>query len=454
MSTSVIVKSALGGLENLLQQNQEQKAVIEADFIQQLRHQAGMTVSQSSLPTKKDEEWRFTDISQLQQHHFQVATPVELTLNSIDSFILPETDNSILVFVNGFYSPELSNISGLPQGVKIGNLATLSPEKIAPYLGQQPGQTEFFTAFNTVGLTDVAVIWVDAEITVERPVELLFLTVEPQTPIVIQPRVLVVAEKNSSLQLVEYYNVLTENCSGSSGKSSYFTNSVTEIWLQENAQINHTRIQQESGKSFHIGKTAIAQARDSRYTCNEISIGSQFYRHNLEIFQQGEQTQTNLNGLIISADHQVADTHSAIYLNYPYGTTDQLHKCIIDDSAHAIFNGKVFVPKPAQLTNAAQLNRNLLISPKARVNTKPELQITADNVKCSHGATVSQLEADELFYLRSRGLTEENARYLLIDAFATEIIERIPLNSLRQRISQCVACRTVESEQSTVNSKQ
>jgi Fe-S cluster assembly protein SufD len=168
------------------------------------------------------------------------------------------------------------------------------------------------------------------------------------------------------------------------------------------------------------------------------------YRNSLEIFQKGEQTQTQLNGLTLVSGEQLADTHSAIFLTKPYGTTDQLHKCIIDDSAHAVFNGKIFVPKAAQLTNAAQLNRNLLLSPKARVNTKPELQITADNVKCSHGATVSQLEADEVFYLRSRGLTEADARYLLVDAFAAEILGRIPIESLRQRLTQCVACRTNE----------
>jgi Fe-S cluster assembly protein SufD len=141
---------------------------------------------------------------------------------------------------------------------------------------------------------------------------------------------------------------------------------------------------------------------------------------------------------------QVADTHSAVFLRQPHGTVNQLHKCIIDDSAHAIFSGKICLPKTAQLTNAAQLNRNLLLSPKARINTKPELQITADNVKCSHGATVSQLSADELFYLRSRGLTEVAARHLLIDAFAAEILERLPFNSLHQQLAQCAACRTVD----------
>ncbi|WP_013323188.1 Fe-S cluster assembly protein SufD [Gloeothece verrucosa] len=449
MSTSVIIKSDIGGIEQdtyldrLLQQSEEKIAVIEAEFLQQIRQQATATVGQLALPTKKDEEWRFTDISELQQQNFSAATPVNLTADSIKSFILPETANSILVFVNGFYAPELSNLSALPEGVKVGNLASIPTEKISVYLGKQNEQTEIFSALNTAGLTDVAVVWTEAGVTVDSSIQLLFLTVKTETPIFTQPRVLVVAEKHSSLQIIEDYRVITNSCSHLSD-NTYFTNSVTEIWLEENAQVNHSRIQREAGKSFHIAKSTIAQKRDSNYTINEINFGGKLYRHNLEIFQQGEQTQTTLNGLTIIGDKQVSDTHSAVYLNHPYGTTNQLHKCIIDHSAHAIFNGKVFVPKPAQMTNAAQLNRNLLISPKARVNTKPELQITADNVKCSHGATVSQLEADELFYLRSRGLTEEDARHLLIDAFAADIIDRIPVHSLRQRLSQCVTCRTVD----------
>jgi Fe-S cluster assembly protein SufD len=224
------------------------------------------------------------------------------------------------------------------------------------------------------------------------------------------------------------------------GKNApYFTNAVTEIWVQDNAQVKHNRIQQESENGFHIAKNAIAQARDSRYTCNEINLGGKLYRNNLDIFQTGEQTTTHLNGLVAISGEQVSDTHSAIFLTKPHGTTDQLHKCIIDGSAHAVFNGKVFVPKAAQLTNAAQLNRNLLLSPRARVNTKPELQITADNVKCSHGATVSQLEADEVFYLRSRGLTEADSRRLLVDAFAAEILECISIESLRQTLTQLIA---------------
>ncbi len=274
---------------------------------------------------------------------------------------------------------------------------------------------------------------------------MLFLAVEYDTPSLFQPRTLVIAESGSSATFVEYYATVTENCLQEEQKQAYFTNSVTEIWLDNNAQINHNRIQRELSDSFHIGRSAVTQNQDSHYTCNEVNLGAKVSRHSLQIWQNGTQTESHLNGLTAINYDQVADTHTAVCLNHPYGVTHQLHKCIIDGNAQGVFNGKIFVPKAAQLTNATQLNRNLLLSPKARINTKPELQITADNVKCSHGATISQLEADELFYLQSRGLNETDARHLLIDAFSAEILEKITLKSLQQRLTQCVVCRTTEA---------
>ncbi|MGK7874529.1 MAG: Fe-S cluster assembly protein SufD [Xenococcaceae cyanobacterium] len=460
MSTSVasdlIVKPTEVGfkgddyLGGLLRQCEEENSVVNAGiaiWLEELRQKAASQIVHSRMPTKKDEEWRFTDLSELLQLNFQVAGEATVTPDAVEAFKLPEAAQSRVVFVNGIYAPELSDVSALPEGVYAGNLAKLplpQSAKIVKYLAQQEGATEVFTALNTSGLKDVAVIWAAPNVVVETPIHLLQLSVAAEYPTFSQPRALVVAETGSSLELVEYYGAIIEGCSDIPQNRPYFTNAVTEIWVQENAQVNHSRIQRESGDGFHIGKSAIAQARDSRYTCNEISLGGKLYRHNLEVLQTGEQTETQLNGLTIIGGEQLADTHSVVSLTKPHGTTDQLHKCIIDNRAHAVFNGKVFVPKAAQLTNAAQLNRNLLLSPKARVNTKPELQITADNVKCSHGATVSQLEADEVFYLRSRGLTESDARHLLIDAFAAEILERIPVESLRQRLTQCFACRTID----------
>ncbi|MBN3870264.1 Fe-S cluster assembly protein SufD [Nostoc sp. JL33] len=396
-------------------------------WLQELRQSAANWVRHSIIPTTREEEWRFTDLSSLRKLQFNVET---VNYASLEFDILPEAANSRLVFVNGVYAPELSAVSDLPSGIVVSNLAGLSAveqEGVRQYLAQAEGAQEVFTALNTAGITDAAVVWVKKNVVVETPIHLVFISVVGETATISQPRCLVVAESGSQVTLVEEY---TNRRGAEDGV--YLTNAVTEVWVGDNAQVSHTRVEWEGAEAFHIGKTAIAQARDSRYTCHAITLGAKLSRHNLEILQTGEQTQTTLNGLTIISGKQLSDTHSAIALNYPHGTSDQLHKCIVGDRAHAVFNGKVFVPKRAQLTNAAQLNRNLLLSSKARVDTKPQLEITADNVKCAHGATVSQLEDDEIFYLQSRGIDENDARKLLINAFAAEVINQIPVPSLRE----------------------
>ncbi|MEH2304102.1 Fe-S cluster assembly protein SufD [Nostoc sp.] len=399
-------------------------------WLQELRQSAASWVRNSTIPTTREEEWRFTDLSSLRKLQFNVKT---VNYASLEFDILPEAANSRLVFVNGVFAPELSAVSDLPSGIVVSNLAGLSvveQEGVRQYLAQAEGAQEVFTALNTAGITDAAVVWVKKNVVVETPIHLVFISVVGETATISQPRCLVVAESGSQVSLVEEY-VAGKMPTPQEG-GVYLTNAVTEIWVGDNAEVSHTRVEWEGAEAFHIGKTAIAQARDSRYTSHAITLGAKLSRHNLEILQTGEQTQTTLNGLTIISGKQLADTHSAIALNYPHGTSDQLHKCIVGDRAHAVFNGKVFVPKPAQLTNAAQLNRNLLLSSKARVDTKPQLEITADNVKCAHGATVSQLEDDEIFYLQSRGIDENDARKLLINAFAAEVINKIPVPSLRE----------------------
>ncbi|MBD1937307.1 Fe-S cluster assembly protein SufD [Microcoleus sp. FACHB-68] len=418
-----------------------------AAWLQQVRDHAATWVRELAIPTKRDEEWRFTDLSKLLEVNFAGALPEppEPADVPIELLMLPEASDSRLVFVNGVFAPKLSSLTGLPEGVFVGNLGQLPAnerQRLGEYLAKQPGAQEVFTALNTAGLTDAAVVWVAKNQAVEVPVHLLFVSVTGEVPVFVQPRCLVVAEAGSALTLVEHYATAAQGCPDVSTAHPYFTNAVTEIWAQENASVVHLRIQRDGGDAFHIGKTAVSQARNSRYACHAVSLGGKLSRHNLEVFQTGEATDTALYGLTMLAGEQLGDTHSTIALNHPHGTTNQLHKCIVDDRAHAVFNGKVFVPKPAQLTNAAQLNRNLLLSPKARVDTKPQLEITADNVKCSHGATVSQLEADEVFYLQSRGLDREASCNLLMDAFAGEIIQQLPVVSLRKMLSQCVACRS------------
>ena len=398
----------------------------EPQWLQDIRQQSKNWLSCLSVPTRKDEDWRFIDLSSLTETKFLA---VEDKVGAIGESHLKETENSRLVFVNGSYDAKLSNVSGLPSGVYVGSLNNL-PNNFDPskYFAQQHGAQDAFTALNTSGCNDIAVIWLEKNVVLENPLHLLFISNGDREVSFAQPRTLVVAETGASISLLEEYL----------GTGGYFTNAVTEIVVQNNARVNHTRLQQESKASFHIAKTAVSQARDSHYTINEINLGARLFRHNPEVLQQGEQTETYLNGLTVATGEQTSDTHSIVALTKPNGTTDQLHKCIVGDRAHTVFNGKVFVPKEAQLTDAIQLNRNLLLSPKARVDTKPELQITADNVKCTHGATVSQLEADEIFYLRSRGLSEADANQLLIDAFAAEIIDRLALESLKTRITETI----------------
>ena len=420
-------------------------ASVEVDaWLQELHERAALWVRKSVLPTSRDEEWRFTDLSSLRQIQFNVELSYATSLEQ-DTLLLPEAANSRLVFLNGVYSPQLSAVADLPDGVVVSNLADLPVayrQRVQQYLAQTEGAHEVFTALNTSGLKDVAVVWVGKNVVVETPIHLVFVAAG-ESPSISLPRCLVVAETGSSVTLVEEF---TNRRGAESAEKVYFTNAVTEIWIEENAQVSHTRLELEGAEAFHIGKTAVSQARDSRYTCHAIALGGKLSRHNLEILQTGEQTETTLNGLTMIGGNQLGDTHSAIALNYPYSTSRQLHKCIVGDRAHGVFNGKIFVPKPAQLTDAGQLNRNLLLSPKARVDTKPQLEITADNVKCAHGATVSQLEDDEIFYLQSRGIDENDARNLLINAFAAEIINQIPVPSLRERLTQ-----TVNSYQSIIN---
>jgi len=412
-------------------------------LLNELRDRASQWVKKLTLPTRRDEEWRFTDLSRLVQVKFQTSRTSALPESLLDQFALPEAPIR-LAFVNGVYAAQLSSLADLPEGLVVSNLAQLPVthrSRVGEYLAQQQGATEVFTALNTASLTDAAVVWVAKNTVVETPIHVLFISTTDEVPIIFQPRCLVVAETGSQLNVIESYVTSVEGCPDIPVNRPYFTNPVTEIWVEENAQVTHTRSQRDAEAAIHIGKSAIAQARNSRYTCNAITLGAKLSRHHLEVFQTGEGTETTLNGLTMIGGEQVADTHSAIALNHPHGISNQLHKCIVDDRGHAVFNGKVFVPKAAQFTNAGQLNRNLLLSPKARIDTKPQLEITADQVKCSHGATVSQLDADEVFYLQSRGLNEANARELLLDAFAAEILNRIPVASLRHRLAQCVSCR-------------
>lgn len=405
-------------------------------WLQAVRDRAAIRIPELAIPSTRDEEWRFTDLSSLLAIELQAITsqPAAIAQSDIESFQLPEASTR-LVFVDGVYVPELSAIADLPKTVFVGDLAAATAagltDPMLAHLATQPGAEETFTTLNTASFTHAAVIAVPKNQTVTTPIHLLFVSTHGQGAALNHPRCLVMVESNSNVTLIEDYVATSD--------SAYFTNAVTEIWLAPNAQVQHTRVQRDSLAAFHIGKTAVTQARDARYTGNAISLGAAVARHHLEVYQTGEQTETTLNGLSYLKGHQVADTHSLISYTQPHGTSHQVHKCIVDDRAHAIFNGKIFVPQLAQLTDARQLSQNLLLSDKARVDTKPQLEITADNVKCAHGATVSQLENDEIFYLQSRGIDQAQAVKLLTYAFAYEVIAQIPIASLRENLLQRIA---------------
>jgi Fe-S cluster assembly protein SufD len=408
-------------LANLLAQR---SPLTQTGWLQNVRDRAQNLLRDQALPSTRDEDWRFTDLSALYRTTFKPAQLATVTATELEAWTIPDLPIRMVV-INGVFSSEYSTLDALPSGITVQPL-TASDETIQPYLSQQQGMNEVFTALNTASFTDGVMIRVGKNQVIEAPIHLLFLTVAGDVPVVSAPRTLVIAEAGSSATLIEEY--------GAIGESTYWTNAVTEIFVAENAQLHHTRTQRDAAAAFHIGKTAVAQARDSRYALTTLSIGAQLSRHNPEIVLTGIQTETHLNGLNLAVETQLSDTHSLIHFAQPHCIAKQLHKCIVNDRARAVFNGRIEVPKAAQQTNAAQLSRNLLLSPKARVDTKPQLEIVANDVKCAHGATVSQLDDEEVFYLQSRGLDRKDACDILVKGFAAEITEKVPSVELRSRL--------------------
>ena len=400
-----------------------------SDWLEPLRQTAGDRVRVMSLPTQRDEEWRFTNLSNLKATKFGTS---DAAIASVDAFVMPETAGHRLTFVNGRYSSELSDLSDVPAGVTVSHLTSLTgeqQEQVRSHFSLDTmGRGDVFALLNAACMQDMAVILVEKNCVVETPLQVLFVSAPGGTPSISHPRCAIVADRNSSVTVVEQFVGI--------GEQPYFANAVTEIVLAENARVEHCKWQSDADNSFHIATTAIAQAQDSHYTCHAIGTGAKLSRHTLSTEQQGKNVTTILNGLTIACGEQVSDTHTAIDHAKPHGTSEQVHKCIVGDRAHTIFNGKVIVRQDAQKIDSSQSSRNLLLSDSARVDTKPQLEIFADDVKCAHGATVSQLETDEVFYLQSRGLSEEKARQLLTYAFAVESCDRISVKSLADSIRE------------------
>jgi Fe-S cluster assembly protein SufD len=392
-----------------------------------LRAAAEARAEALGLPTTDLEDWKYLDLAPLAGLPFAPAPAAEL---DIRDRILPEARGGRLVFVNGHPDPHHSCVTGLPAGVRLLPLSQASEAASALGTVLDPEALDAFAALNTARFTDGAFLFVPRGVKVESPLHLLFLTAAA-SPIFTLPRLLIVLERGAELELIEEH----------AGEGIYLSAPVVEVKLGENAQLRHERVQRQSPEAFHLGSLAAELARDARYLSRTIAFGARISREAPRA-RLATGCELALDGLALLDGHQVADTHSLILHAEPQAQSRQLHKAIVDGAARAVFNGRIVVAPHAAGTDAQQQCRTLLLSDRARVDAKPQLEIENDDVKCAHGAAIGQLDPDELFYLQSRGLDLAAARNLLTYGFASDLLGRIPVASLRRALRQQVLART------------
>jgi Fe-S cluster assembly protein SufD len=346
-----------------------------------------------------------------------------------------------LVFVNGRLSARLSSLGELPAGVIVASLAEAlekAPDKVEPWLGQHARFDDHpFVALNTAFLRDGALVWVPRGVIVEKPIHLMFVSSSTGTePIVTFPRNLFVAGENSQVTLVETY----------AGEGAYFTCPVTELVAGPASVVDHYKVQIESREAFHMATFQIEAERSCTPSSHSISIGGALVRNDVNAVLDGEGIDCILNGLYLAEGRQVIDNHMRVEHAKPHCASHELYKGVLDGAARSVFNGLIHVHPGAQKTDAKQSNRNLLLSSSAIANSNPQLEIFADDVKCTHGSTVGQLDEDAIFYLRSRGIGQEAARSLLTYAFASDIVERIKVEPVRRDLEEFLFARLPQGE--------
>jgi Fe-S cluster assembly protein SufD len=405
------------------------------DWLEPIRRGAMDRFSATGFPTARDEEWRFTPITPITQTTWrQPATSARVSRADLQEFIFGHPEWITLVFVDGVYRQELSS-AHQHAGVQARSLAEAVREDgqiLQRHLSRHAAiESSPFTALNTALIREGAVIQVAANTEASRPVHLVYVATKAAQGCVIQPRNLLVVERGARAAVVESYVTLAPG-------SSYWTNTVTEVLLGANAWLEHTRIQRESERAYHVGATHVAQQRDSHYRSFSMAMGGAIARHNLHARLNDENVETLLYGLYISRGDQLVDNHTTIYHDQPNCRSWEVYKGILDGRSRGVFNGKVLVKPEAQKTDAKQTNRNLLLSDGAKVNTKPQLEIFADDVTCTHGATVGRLDELALFYARSRGVPAKDAQRLLTYAFAAEVIGEVTLEPVREELERLV----------------
>ena len=403
-----------------------------------MRKEALAKFNDLSLPTLKDEEWRYTNISPLFKYNFNVVTEQKKVSGElVKKLLFDEMDAHHLVFVNGQFSADDSKLYDLPKGVVVGNILEAiknQPELIQKHFGRYAvDQNQVFTALSTAFIKDGAFIYVPDGKIIDRPIHIIFITSTDGDKIITQPRNLFIAGKNSQVTIIEHY--------ANESNEIYFTNTTTEIFADENAVVDHIKLQEESNEAFHIGRMEIDQERNSNFTSHSISRGGKITRNDFNSRFNGEGGECMLNGLFITEDSQLFDTHTMIDHAKPYCNSHEHYKGILDDKSSGVFNGKVMVREDAQKTNAFQENNNILLSDQAIVNTKPQLEIFADDVKCSHGATIGQLNDDAKFYLKARGIGDEMAKSMLIHAFAIDVITSLKSEHIKTYVEEFLSKR-------------
>ena len=403
-----------------------------------LRDDAFGCFDRLGFPTTRLEEWRFTNVAPIADTAFvPVVQTTGYSRAALDGLGLARLGGPELVFVNGAFVPELSTTAEVTTGVRVRSLAKVlatAPDAVAPYLARLASiESHAFTALNTAFLRDGAVIEVPPGVVVDEPIHLLFVTVGADGPVLSQPRVLVLAGERSQVRVVESH--------AGGGDASYLSNTVTEVVVNDNAVVDHYTVVREAGSAFRVGSLHSTLGRASSFSAHSITLSGAIVRNEVSVVLGGEGAECTLNGLYLANERQLVDNQTTIDHAQPHCDSHELYKGILDDRSRAVFNGKIIVRLDAQKTDAKQSNKALLLSEDAQVTTKPQLEIFADDVKCTHGATVGQLDEEALFYLRSRALSEAQSRQLLIHAFAAGLLAHIKVDAIRKQLNELLLDR-------------
>ncbi len=411
-------------------------------WLKELRDGGIARFGELGFPTTKQEAWRFTSVAPIVETPFELAHPVSRVPHpdAIAPFLLGPGPR--LVFIDGSLSPGLSRATGLPAGARVESLAaalTTDPAPVREHLGKYAGFSDRpFAALNTAFVRDGAFVHVPAKVTIAEPIQVLFLATPPVRGArrVAHPRNLIVIEREARATVVETYAAL--------GEGVYWTNAVTELVVGDGGRADYFRVQRESDRAYHVGVTDVHQGRDSTVNVHAVSFGAVLSRHDLRGTLAGPGGYLILNGLYVLAGDQHADHHTAIDHAAPHCESHEYFNGVLDDRSRGVFNGRIIVRPGAQKTDSKQTNNNLLLSGEAHADSQPQLEIYADDVKCTHGSTVGPLDPKALFYLRSRGVGEAEARRLMTYGFAAEILNRMDVAPLRAQLDQIVRDRLAE----------